>query len=141
MYTASNSVPQVVSNFRVCRMSISCLMKFEFFWSLTHFLLYMYIYCIFYAFIDIPQDSQGYKVFADKIMADLMETCRCDLKCTEMLFKDKDIVLKVQQFRCEYFGIPQGNQRSTKLLRLIRDSLITEHKRRFHHFQGKNICK
>ena len=99
------------------------------------------IFVIVIIISEIPKESLAYKLFPDKIQADLLNECKCEDQCSNLLLQDENIVYKVQHFRAEYHSIQQGNERSTKTVRLIRDTLCNDNgKTRKHNFQGNVIC-
>lgn len=94
-----------------------------------------------FCFVDIPSDTIGYKLHIDKIMADAMKNC-CARKCANIISNDSNIVKPVQDMRAKYYMTKTGNERTTKLLDLIRTSMCAEldERLRLHNFMGQVIC-
>ncbi|CAC5424340.1 unnamed protein product [Mytilus coruscus] len=88
---------------------------------------------------DIPSGGIGYKLHTDKIMADVMKNCSCDRKCADIISNDFNILKPVQDMRAKYYMTKTGNERTTKLLDLIRTSMCAEldGSLRLHNFMGQ----
>lgn len=95
----------------------------------------------FFECADIPDGGKAYKLFPDKIKADISKECYCGKPCGKVLLQDPYIVQRIQHTRSDYFDIPQGSGRTTKTVTLIRSSLLPNGSSgKVHTFEGKTIC-
>ena len=92
-------------------------------------------------FVGIPKHRKDYVLFPDKVRADIMNSCPCSDQCSNILMENDNFVQEVQHFRFVYHDMVAGDDRTAKLVQLLKDTMIQIDCRKKHVFQGKTICR